>query len=301
MKYVSHSRLPVLALLGLSIFATSCLSDLRPNLVKENPNSKELETKGRALLVKMAEAQGIQKLAEHKTFEVTANLGINGLWDMMNMDPFRSKKNQDIRMSYAVNSFDGRIRYLNKKREGDIYGLQSWETYVQKKGESEPVFKKKKRWEWGLAAFHYVLEIPLRIQTAPIVRYGGEQEFDGKTYDLVLASWGSEEPNKAYDQYVFFINKETHMADMLQVNIRDHYMPVPGFMYGTVRYLERTEAKDGLIMPTKLVIQMFKPKTKEKGLISVNLKDYSFDTIPLETLRPNGSLPVMGDAKPETD
>lgn len=301
MKNTIHRPLPLAAVLGLSLFATSCLSDLRPNLVKEQPNSAELEEKGRALLQQMAAAQGAEALAAHETFEVTAQLDINGMWDMINMDPLRSKKNQDIRMSYVVNSFDGRIKYLNKKRAGDIYGLQAWETYVQKKGETQPTFKKKKRWEWGLAAFHYMLEVPLRIQSAPIVRYGGEREFEGTTYDLVLASWGGEKPSKKYDQYVFFINKTTHLADMVQINIREHYMPVPGFLYGTVRYLDRTEVEPGLWMPTRLAIQMFQPKKKTKGIINVSFKDYSFDSIPVETLRPNGSLPVVGDEKPSVD
>lgn len=100
---------------------------------------------------------------------------------------------------------------------------------------------------------------------------------------------------------VFFVNKETLLADLIQVNIRDHYMPVPSFMYGTLRYLDRTEVKPGMLMPTLLVIQSFKPKTKEKGLINLRLKDNRFDSIPLESLRPNPDLPPMGDEKPATD
>ncbi|MEO1435047.1 MAG: hypothetical protein AAFV80_05880, partial [Bacteroidota bacterium] len=73
---------------------------------------------------------------------------------------------------------------------------------------------------------NYWFQFPFRISEATYIAYAGETEFKGQAYDLLYATWGSEGPNTTYDQYVLYLNKETHYCEWLHFTLREKVKPM---------------------------------------------------------------------------
>lgn len=292
-------KLQLLMGFALLVLLSACQKDMRPKSLRNTvENEQALEAQARELLQAAYEAHGMDELLEHENYEVNANFSFHFPWQVMNMNPFKVSKKEKVLLHYAVNSFDGSVEYLNGKKEGRIYGTQSFQGYKQYPNE-DVEYKKEGRHGWGVTAYHYLLEIPLRIQSATIVKYAGQEVYNGILYDKVFATWQNEEPNKEFDQWILYINPDTKRIDMLMTTIKEYYMPIPGFMYATVLFRDYQKVGEKLIMPHKFVFQMFKPKKKEnKYVYTVNFSDYKFDSFPLSQLYPDKELPVYGDTKP---
>ena len=89
-----------------------------------------------------------------------------------------------------------------------------WATYkIKPSGDVE--FKEDKTLKTLLPTIQYWFEFPFRIIESDIVTYAGEASLNGTDYDLVFTSWGKAEPQKKIDQYLIYINKETHLIDYI--------------------------------------------------------------------------------------
>ena len=289
----------VLIALGLAGCKTV---DLRTSTIKETSSIQELEDQGRALLQESVIAMGYDKLDSLETYEAVVNFKWKFPWTLMPLNPFRGtgrsgKKHQ--KFEFVPLTFDGRITYLDGKKKGNVYGLQSFKSYQILNGK-ELAFKADKRRAWGLAAWHYLLESPYRLLAkAPIIRYAGVEELDGIAYDRVFATWGSEEANNEYDQFVLYINPDTKHVDLAHITIRDFYMPMPkGMAHGVARYAKRQETSAGILFPESMVLQIMSPKKEKKYVYRVNLSDFKFNTFPPEKLYPDNDLPRFQDEKP---
>lgn len=291
-KFNNFIFLSLMLFLGI----TSCKTvDLRTDHALENNQERDTE-KGKRLLKETYFKMGYDKFAETNTYEANSLFKWRIPWTMMPMNALPGNKNKDIHFKFATNTFDGNIKYLEGRKKGKTYGLQSWETYVQKK--DKPLKqKKKKRHNWGLATYHYVIEAPMRLLGADIIRYAGEKEFNGKMYDLVYATWGEDVPHKEHDQWLVYINKETGMTDLTEITINDFFLPMPPGMKGATIQTERTLTSNGSYLPSLVTIQLGKPKKLKKHVYTFGLTDYQFDTFPAEELYPLEGVQLVGDAK----
>ena len=156
-----------------------------------------------------------------------------------------------------------------------------------------------KRYPWGLATYHYLLEAPLRLRSAEIVRYASTTEFDGQRYDLVFATWGDGNQHKEYDQWLVYINRETGFTDLVEVTITDFFLPMPGGMKNaTVRVPERTKTSIGAWLPAVTVIQLGHPKENiERDVYTFTTRDFRIDSFDKSMLYPLDGLPEYGDSK----
>ncbi|MEO0734920.1 MAG: hypothetical protein AAFZ52_18935, partial [Bacteroidota bacterium] len=188
------------------------------------------------------------------------------------------------------------VTFLEGRKTGKTYGLQSWQGYLTGKDGTTKT-KNSARYDWGLPTYHYVIEGPMRLRGADIVRYAGETEFEGQAYDLVYATWGEDAPHKEHDQWLVYINRNTKMVDLTELTINDFFLPMPKGMKGaTVRY-DRAAADNGSYLPTVAYIQLGKPKAKKKHVYKFELWDYTFNAFPLADLYPLPGLEPVGDAK----
>jgi hypothetical protein len=273
----------------------SCkIADIRSESLK---NGEELSAeKGKAILEESIEVMGYDKLENFESYSAKSVFSWKPFWSMMPMNALPGNKGKEIEFHFSTNSFDGRIDYLEGRKKGDHHGLQSWQTY-QSVNDKPVEFKKDKRRSWGLSTYHYVIEAPNRLLNAPILRYGGTKNMYGKEYDLVYATWESQEPNKRYDQWLVYINKETKFIDLTQLTIRDFFLPFPPSMaHGTVQYLSRTNV-DGIYLPSEVSVQLLKPKKHDNYVYKFKLYDYKFDNLKHENLYPNPALDKLGDYK----
>ena len=279
-----------LIMFGLS----SCkVADLRTESLKKDMKT---EKDGRALLEESIIAMGYDKFMDHESYAVKSVFDWNPFWSIMPMNALPGNKNKEIEFHFANNSFDGRLNYLEGRKKGDAHGLQSWQTYQSKNGKSIE-FKKDKRRSWGIATYHYVIEAPYRLLNAPIIEYGGTNKMYGKDYDLVFATWGTEDAHKEHDQWLVYIDKETKFIDLTQLTIRDFFLPFPPSMaHGTVQYLSREE-KDGMHMPSEVSVQLLNPKKRNNHVYKFKLYDYKFSKESNDSLYPDPSLDKIGDSK----
>ena len=290
----------LLVVLSCGFLLTACsIANLRPAALADGP-PPNAAAHGRQLLTEASQRMGLDRLAEVGTYEVTANFDWSGFWSAMPMNSLPGAKNKDIRFRFTPGTFDGQLEFLEGPRTGEVYGIQSWEPYYRPTA-TAPVEKlNSRRYPWGLTAYHYIFETPLRLLSAPIVRYAGERTFEGQTYDLVFATWGDGTQRKDYDQYLVYVNQATGMVDLTELTITDFFLPVPnGMKNATVRYVDRHETSVGAWLPRQTVIQLGRPKAVDKDVYTYTLTDYAFDRTPAAVLYPMPDLPRYGDRKPE--
>ncbi|WP_422858884.1 hypothetical protein ACOKFD_16250 [Flagellimonas sp. S174] len=288
----------LLSLLALALFSQSCKSvDLRTDYLQNNTTAN-LEEQGRNLLRNAKTAMGYDKLATTEVYEANALFNWKGIWLLMPMNAFPGNNNNDLKLRFATNSFDGQVEYLEGRKEGTIMGLQSWEGYERENGSDYLRRHEHDRYLWGLATYHYLLEAPLHLPEAEIVKYAGTKELDGIQYETVYVTWGREEPNKQYDRMLVYINPSNNFIDLLEVTINDFFLPMPkGMQHATARY-ERKETSVGTYLPSKVTIQLKSPKKKENKVYSFELTEYRFDSFPKERLYPIEGLEYYGFSKP---
>ncbi|WP_299433523.1 hypothetical protein [uncultured Aquimarina sp.] len=288
-------RLPLYFMFILMI--QSCGSvDLRSDYLISNPN--QADTKGRGLLEASMEKMGYNKFSKTDVYEVTAQFNWKKGWLVMPMNAFPGNNKNDLQFRFATNTFDGQLEYLEGRKKGVIQGLQSWQGYKSHSKKDELKKHEHDRYIWGLATYHYILESPFRILDATIIRYAGEKEFENKQYDLVYATWGSEEPNSKYDRWLIYINKETGFIDLTEVTINDFFITMPkGLQHGTVRF-DRKETSIGAHLPSKISIQLLSPKKEEGYVYYFTLSNYKFDGFNKDILYPIEGLPLYGNSKP---
>ncbi len=289
-----------LVFLLLSLTITSCkIADLKTDALR-NLAIADAEEKGRQLLQLANEKMGYHHLKEVSVYEMTAHFDWSPFWTMMPMNPLPGNKGKDILFRFAADSFDGQAAYLEGRKQGKIYGLQSWQAY-QRAGKAAPATDlNSKRYPWGLATYHYLAEAPLRLLTADFIRYAGDTTFNGKQYDLVFVTWGDGTQKKAYDQWLLYINQADGFIDLAELTIMDYFLPMPnGLRNGTVQFPKRQKTAIGTYFPTTVVIQLGRPKENlARDVYTFTLRDFKFDAFDPAILSPLAGLTPYGNRKP---
>ncbi len=280
-----------------TVLIQSCRSvDLRTDALKEDSISNS-EQIGKQLLIEAKMAMGYDQLSKTEVYEATAKFNWKGPWLIMPMNAFPGNNNKELQLRLATNSFDGQVEYKEGRKKNTIQGVQSWKGY---KTEVQSNFIKRHehdRYIWGLATYHYLLEAPMHLPDAEIIRYAGKKDLEGKTYDTVYVTWGSEEPNKQYDRFLVYINSSTRHIDLLEVTINDFFLPMPkGMQHATARY-ERIETSIGAYLPGKVQIQLKGPKKLDNKVYSFALSDYKFDSFDMSRLYPLKDVEYVGFSK----
>ncbi len=152
---------------------------------------------------------------------------------------------QRVRLSWQVGTDNARLEFIGGERAGEVWGIQNWVTYTAREGALQ--FKPDKDIAFWLPTMQYFLEAPFRLTSADVLFYAGDATARGQHYDLVFASWGTQEPQSDVDQYVLWINRSTGQLDFLQYTVRDMFPFVTGIMH----YGDFKEA-GGLVLPHRL-------------------------------------------------
>ncbi len=285
-------------IVSLAVFFFSCKAvDLRTdallNKTIENP-----EQQGRTLLTAAKKAMGYDLLEQTEVYETKAIFDWNPVWLTMPMNAFPGNNKKELRLRLATNSFDGQVEYFEGRKKGTIQGVQSWEGYKTNTKGDKLKRHEHDRYIWGLATYHYLLEAPMHLPNAEIVRYAGKKPLDGIDYDVVFVSWGSEAPNKTYDRMLAYVNPKTRFIDVLEVTINDFFITMPkGLQHATARY-KREKTSIGTYLPSKVTIQFKAPKKPESAVYDFSLSDYRFDSFNKEKLYPIQGLKNYGFSKP---
>ena len=275
----------LLLFVAMVVFVQSCATaDLRTETVKTHPD----EEKGRRLLREAFDAHGGKNWQDLETYEIKLHDQYFGFMGKMG-NPYPGNE-ATLLLQYIPNSYNGRAIFQKGKKKGEVWGLQAWKSYLQKPG-GDLIFKHDKDIEFLLPTYQYFIELPIRIQKATVVSYAGEDTMEGKTYDLVFATWNKAQPQRGVDQYVLWINRQTKLIDRVDFTVRDFF----NFLKGTLHYEDYRDI-DGLKIP------FFMPAENKMGkgnLHEMKIIDVKFNPFEKDELLPDKSLRYIGDDKPQ--
>ncbi|MEM1321840.1 MAG: hypothetical protein AAGG75_16390 [Bacteroidota bacterium] len=226
--------------------------DIRPDYLAGKIKEQDLR-RGRVLLQEMQAAYGGKdSWLAHQTgsFAQIADwydnkLGIAG-WDELP---------QKFQMTSRLGTDDSAFTLLNGMNEGQTWGVEGWRAYQVKNGVKE--FMDNKKYQHKLIYKNYWFQFPFRIGEAPIIAYAGESTVNGKPYDLLYVTWGSEKANRQYDQYVLYLDKVSKRIEWLHFTLREKVK----FMHITARFAD-FKTVNGIVAPFSQYITFGSP---EKG------------------------------------
>lgn len=262
---------------------TQCkIADISKELSTDLPIEAS-QNKAAKILDKLIETQGFKVLEKQALYSFIATdhwPGFTG--KLVKLWPQEFTRFQ---FKYHFNTFDGQLLFLDGEEEGNKIGVQSWNYYQQKEGEPSPYLmelnKKASKYAFGLSAFQYFSELPYRLRSAPILRYFGTKELRGQVYDLVFASWQSVAANSEFDQYILWVNRQTHLLDYAVYTIRENTNLITRKFHGSIAYLNYTDVGGFKVAKEQAVF------VNRAAITTESLEDY-FHKINIETFTIGG-------------
>ncbi len=219
------------ALSLLLLASAACgLKDIRPEAAIDGLSDDEV-SRGQAVLNAMRTAHRAAGFCAQKTAAMIYTDEFHGLMSFAKAWPGGVDR---LQLRWQTCSDNGRVTFLDGDQRLAGWGIQNWVTY-KNDPDGTVAFGEDETIRFWVPTMIYFLEIPARIHEADVVAHAGQVERDGRTYDLVYATWSSPEPQKDIDQYVLWIDSQTHHLKYLHYTVRDQGEPIEGFAtYGAV-------------------------------------------------------------------
>lgn len=235
----------LLGLIALPLFLTSCkLSDLRTAEIKQEIHATGSAEKGKALMEKMYTAHGGDNWDKIKTFEVDFK---EEFYKLKFTAPFPKGK-ANVKLAYVARNYDGRLTFTEGKHQGDQWGINNWHSW-SKESDGEVIFKHSKKIKFWLPTYQYFIQFPVKIREATYVRYAGTRSLMGKDYEVLFASWDTDEPQKKIDQYLIYLDPATKQVQLIEYTIRG----AGGWLHGACIFEEYIET-NGVLIPRSMPV-----------------------------------------------
>lgn len=296
----------ILIFFGLCAYATLThpLADLRT--ATPAGENAAIEIRGRELMQKTAVAHGLTAWRKHKTVSMEAR----DYWQGKGWWP---ESNQGLRLHFLSDTFTSQAQLTDGAGMGQLWGIQAWEPYRQEHFEAplQALTEPAPEISFYLPTLQYFAELPFRLQQAEHLLYQGRAQHRGKTYERVLATWGSPQPNEQHDQYQLWINSQTNLIEMVYYTVRDAAHLVDGFQknimrslaVGTIHFEEYHEVR-GVHFPFVHTITLQPPKLTRYPLAKhyfhrLEINEITFDAVTEKQLCPLEINAVPSDKKPK--
>ena len=227
-----HTRvLPLAACLAGIALNTGCgLSDLRPKGIIYPENA---EAKGRKWLAEAAAAQGGNALRSHTNISFWMSDEWPGWMMRMLAMPWPQNK-QTMRADIQVGTDNSRLTFVGGPQDGEGWGIQQWVTYrfnSEGKLDFDPPDKADSKIKFWLPTNLYFPFLAWRLQEATWIRSIGSEKIGKRSYHKVFVSWDTDEPQKNIDQYIVYIDEETHLIQWVRYTVRDMMGPASGLLH----------------------------------------------------------------------
>jgi hypothetical protein len=217
------------------------MADIRNDHLKKGITNED-KVKGKELLGEMEEASHYDNWKKYKTgyFEQTA--------DWYDNETNWTVNPQKFSLSCELGTVDGKLTLLNGPEKGKSWRVKNKTAFLINPDGKEkqvkddmPVHKTIFKSYW--------FQLPFKIREADLISYAGQREIEGVLYDVLFATWKTETPNSKFDQYMIYINPESHLIDYLEFTLRenhpmasgisrfDEYKEVNGVMLAHAQYI----------------------------------------------------------------
>ncbi|MDN5217043.1 hypothetical protein QQ020_33540 [Fulvivirgaceae bacterium BMA12] len=214
---------PVLWLALLTL--TNCtLYDLRPEALRQSVEISD-DQRGDQIMEKAAIAHGWDQLGDIKVEAIYRDHWPSDLMRWL-FHPWPSHA-QLIKHTFTnYDLYSGEVEFLDGKDSGELWGLENGQPFLHKNKKKE--FRKHKSTSFYLPTYQYFMQIGYWIKNIPIRKFLKEEQINGRTYLVLLATWNKLSPQKDYDQYIFYINKESYLIEMVEYTIRAQFPSAHG-------------------------------------------------------------------------
>jgi len=213
--------------------------------------SPAAEVAGRQWLQHAAQAQGGQALFQHRTVSLWMRDFWPGWLYRTAAMPW-PENDQRFRLDAAPGADDARVTFEGGPEAEHVWGIQQWVTYRQAPGEAV-VFDREgnpdEDIKFWLPTTLYFPFVAWRLQEASVVQLLEPEIIDGRRYQRIFATWGEAAAQSDIDQYVLYVDEETHLVRWARYTVRD----VAGFMVGLMRY-EDYQAVGGFRLPFSMTV-----------------------------------------------
>lgn len=240
-----HSSI-IPALLCLVALAGCGAVDLREDQMIQQGIAAPQAQRGRQILDEMAQAHGgLERFGRHGTAQVV----LRDAWPNPALASLVSpwaRGSQRLRQSMILGEETSQVELLDGPRAGWHLGIQRWATYRISPWDTCS-FEDDPEARFWLPTLQYFMEAPWRLHEATVVSWVGERQVEGRSYDLVFLSWGSDAPQALVDQYVAWVDRDTRRLRWLQYTVRDFGPNIAGTMSYDV--YERVQ---GLLWPKQM-------------------------------------------------
>lgn len=260
----------------------SNLADIRPVEIKamgegNTTGLSESEQKARNVLSECWTAHGWDT---SKTKTVSAvyvddwSVGPKALQQFNNW-PHTTQELQHDFISFKLGH--SKVKLLNGPSKNEVWGVDGKVPYKIIDGTLHKI--KDSNMYPALVGKEYFIQLPYWIKKVPITAYVKDTIVDTKRYHLVFGTWKTLEPNKDFDQYVYWINADTKLLEIVQYTIRavdpkavgfvvfDDFRSVEGVQIPFVHRLGYLPTKEGIIHEMRFHSIVLNPDTlKEEDL-----------------------------------
>jgi len=288
----------LLALVFIGLIWSLQLADIRPQPIRILAESEEtgLEAQGRYLLERAWKAQGMDSFFLHDTYTAMGTDEWKGL--LGHMGKLWPEAKARLKMDFHAGTFTSRVTFLDGEQKGLVAGQQDWAYYEIRS--DELLFKEKQnpRISFGLSAYQYFFELLDRLDDVPVVYYAGQKPYAGKNYELVFASWETPEPHPEHDQYLLFLDPQTHRLQAASYTVRDNYLPGASNLYGSILFDDFRKVEGAWIPFRQTVFLNGLSENTDQFIHELTLDSFVFDAVPEEVLYPEPDRARIGDAKP---
>jgi len=220
---MSASNSSFIMLLTAVLFSSCELYDLRPPEYNaaENPEDPK---KARAIIDNCIEAHGWDEV-DSPVIEVTYTDEWPSFLFRLFFHPWPSRHQKIKHQMIHGNLYTSRIIFQSGIKEGEIWGIKDYVSYVKR---GDELYLKETDANFYLPTYQYFFQMPLWMKDIPFLDYLGEEESNGQKYHKIFGTWKTAEPQKDYDQYIFWINSETYLLEMVQYTIREQMASAHG-------------------------------------------------------------------------
>ncbi|TNE50259.1 MAG: hypothetical protein EP343_08880 [Deltaproteobacteria bacterium] len=241
--------LVLLFVLGLYlVFGTSVfLADIRPSQAKPSPLAQQWYKKA------LKAHGGLQHWKQRKSVQYHLTARFKNAVIRKLLGPFADTQ-VALHWTYTSGrSWPQTLKAKYKNGAQEEYRIQE-KTITQivkgKKNTSAP------RLRFFARSIRHLLDFVFAMGSADILWYAGKAQWKGKTYVRLYMTWKNPKANHDVDQYILWINKQTHLVERFDCTGR-HILPVLGspFLKARVEYTGYRKLH-GVPVPTK--IQVFR-------------------------------------------
>ncbi|MEM7657139.1 MAG: hypothetical protein AAF399_13480 [Bacteroidota bacterium] len=224
------------------VMISSCkLADLSTAQAHEDQSSR-----GKAILEGAMRAHGADKWDQIASYEGEMEDEFYGV--MGNVANPHKANPVSVKLTLEPRTYGGMLHFQDQEAKDKAWGLEDGAGYsLNWAGERSN--KRAKDALFWIPTYQYFVEFPARILEADVFRYTGTEDIKGRTCDRVFVSWNQVDPQKEFDQYLVWVDQESHLIQKVEYTVRE----AGGFLTGFIM-LEEMKDFDGILLPTRMPV-----------------------------------------------